>query len=49
MKIEGKTAVVIGGAQGMGAACVDALLSKGGKVNRLLQGDWCVWFCLIEC
>ena len=33
MKIEGKTALVIGGVQGIGKASVEALLDKGAKVS----------------
>lgn len=41
MKIEGKIAVVIGGARGMGKAYCEAILKKGGKVviGDILQDD----------
>ena len=33
MKIEGKAAIVIGGARGIGKGCVDLLLERGAKVK----------------
>ena len=38
MKVEGKVAIVTGGAQGLGEACVREFIQKNAKVRLLIGG-----------
>jgi NAD(P)-dependent dehydrogenase (short-subunit alcohol dehydrogenase family) len=43
MKVEGKVAVVLGGARGIGRACMEMLLKQGAKVSYIYNYYQCAF------